>query len=101
MLVFHVAEDEYQFAGLARCKAQPQAMRGNRTPSVSDTLAGAAFQNGLRGIKSVVHPHKALPVGVKSVNRHIDSIEGIMIPSLPVLGFVINDAALNLDLARG
>ncbi len=75
-------------------------MGGDGAPSVGHRVAGTAFHHGVGVGKLVVETDERLAVGVESLNGNVHAIVGIVVAALLVFGLVIDDGAVNLDLAR-
>ena len=69
------------------------------TPSAGNGVACCAAQNGLRAVVSAVSAKESVAVGVVSVDRAVNSVNGVMSAALAVLGFVVDLRTLDLDFA--
>lgn len=71
----------------------------DHTPSAGNGVACCAAQNGLRAVVSAVSTKESVAVGVVSVDRAVNSVNGVMSAALAVLGFVVDLRTLDLDFA--
>ena len=97
--IFAIAEDKHKSPFFAGCKGYIQRQSRHRCAAVGDKIAGLSTQNSLRSCKSPKGSQKMIPVGVVARNGGIHAVIGIVIPPLPVFGFVINCAAFHFQLA--
>ena len=72
---------------------------GHGTPAVGHRVLRRSGSRLLRVRKGLVQTDKTFPVGIKTVGRPGTVIEGEMIPSLAVLGFMNDGGTVNFDLA--
>ena len=59
----------------------------------------SGVQNGLGGAEMAKGAQEGIPVGIESGNGGVDAVVGVVVPALPVLGLVVDDTALHLQLA--
>ena len=98
--LLHVAQHEDEILLLAGLQFHLDVVRGDGAPSVGHRVAGTAFHHGVGIGKLVVESDERLAVGVESLNGNVHAIVGIVVAALLVFGLVIDDGAVNLNLAR-
>ena len=96
-----VAEREDEGLLLARLQRDVEGVGGDRTPTVGDGVARLAGEDDLGLVKAVVEADERLAVRVEPGDVRIDAVERVVVAALLVLGLVVDDGPLDLDLARG
>ena len=93
--ILAVAQDEGGTGAFARCQGDGQVLAANGIPAYDFALGTALFPHQL-GIPPLAHmTQEAIPVRIPACGGHIDTVEGIVIPAFPVLGFMINHAVFH------
>ena len=98
---FHIAQHEVEFLFLALFQVHLDLVRRHGLPAGGDGVAHLAGGHGPGILKAVVHAEEGFHIRVEPVNGGVHGVEGIVVPPLPVFGFVVNHAVLHLNLARG
>ncbi len=99
--VLRVAEHEDHLARLAGFETQAHVMVADRGPAVRDRAGEVAALDRERRVPAAVRPEERLALGLEALDRlGAGEVREVVAP-LPVLGLVVDDAAVHLDLAGG
>ena len=99
--VFDVAEAEEKLLLLTGPQTNLELHRADRRPAVRNGTRAAAILNGFGKRGRAVYADKRVSRGIEAVIRTVRPEDGIVIPALAVLGFVVDGIRLELDLADG
>ena len=97
--IFHISEKEYEILALPCLKLDFDIVRGDRTPSVSNTVSSHSGHDILRITELIVKTDERLPVGIETVNRGIHAVERIVIAALLIFRLVIYRRTVDLNLS--
>ena len=75
-------------------------VRAHGLPAVRDRIGGLALLDGDRPIPAAVWAQERVTLRVEAGQRGRAGEEGKVVPPLAVLGLVVDDPVLYLDLAR-
>ena len=99
--VFNIAEPQQKRLFFAGRERQVELHRADRGPAVRNRTRAAPVLNGFGKRGRAVYADKRVSRGIEAVIRTVRPEDGIVIPALAVLGFVVDGVRLELDLADG
>jgi len=99
--VFHVAQYKYDGLGLSGLKSQLDMVRTHGRPAVRDGIGRHTAAHDEGCVPTAIGTQKYLTRRVVSRRLKGTGKVGEMVAALPVLGLVIDNAFLHLDLAGG
>ena len=97
--VLRVAEHEHDLADLTGAQAQLDVVRAARRPAVGEGVARPPRLDRQRALPPPVGAEEGVPLRVEPRQRRRAGEVGEVVAALPVLGAVIDDTAVDLDLA--
>ena len=97
--VLDVSEHEDEVLLLAGLELYLDVVRCHGAPAVGLAVARASFHHGLGVAELVVEAHERFAVGVVAVDGDVDAVEGVVVAALLVFGLVVDDRAVDFDLA--
>ena len=96
--VFHIAQAEQEAFLLAGGQGDLQPQGGHGGPAGGFAVIGGAVLHRHRFAPAPEPAQEGVPVRVEPGHGGVDGVEGVVVPALPVLGLVVDGAALDLYL---
>ena len=96
---FSIAEHINQAAAFAGLQGDVDLMHADRGPAVCHRVGAGALFDDLRVGVAAPGAQERIAAGVKAIHRRVDGVQRVVVAALTVLGFVVDRAALDLDLA--
>ena len=99
--VFDVAQAKDDALFFTGSQGDVEMVGTHRGPAVGHAVGAMPGQHGLRGGGAAVDTAERVPAGVKAGDGGVGPEHGIVVAALPVLGLMINGAALYLYFTGG
>ena len=99
--VFDVAQAKDDALSFTGSQGDVEMVGTHRGPAVGHAVGAMPGQHGLRGGGAAVDTAERVPAGVKAGDGGVGPEHGIVVAALPVLGLMINGAALYLYFTGG
>ncbi len=98
IFILNISENKYVFATFSCVKWNINPVRCNRIPAGSYWISATTVYYTVGIVKTVKSTKKSISIRIKSTYLSIYGIESIVIPSLPILCFMIYSVAIDFHL---